>query len=833
MLDRVKPWADIDDEHEHEHEHEHEQEQVISRDARVLAINTSAGIGKTTMATYEAIKRGLKIEVYMPTHELANEFAIRARDRHPRVSIVCIKGRARFLDDEKSTRMCERYPIIKDLNDKGINSLFKLMCKIGLEEDGGVCENYHKCPFIKQYEANAQITIYPHIFLGYPRSMLDKNKPGLAIIDEDFFGSIELGSEGVCRWKVKSLSSIKVPILATLADVLIKKEPLLPTLRKLYPNLAVDLKRLLKERKIFAPDIKPGMSDEDCSRAISNIKTNKVDVIPLLEVLMEAIDKDKVDTSKIWFDHSKEVVRISNVRQLDRLKNVPTLILDGTMNQGVVKHFFKKVEYHEIQVTRKFQGHTVQIYDSPFAKRRFNKDTNNKAESDLKDISKKLENLVSEYGYGLVVSYKDVVDKLILPSGCMSAYFGNLRGKNEWEHLNWVCVIGRHQLPVEAVENRARAHYGDDDPPLEITGTIDKKLVGYQLRGGWEAGMFVDHHQDERVQSFFNQTRESEVEQAIDRIRLLFSNKYKSVFLLTNLPVNVEVDTLMTFKQWVGEDKSTLLHKAWWEGVKTDHGLQYGVLPLNTLWLWNNVGFDNGEDYSPERKKRIVKQMFENAGDRAEIPYIYSIWNLGLTRYCKGKNGHKNRFLSIWGRKFREEILNKILDPVSLTLTEVGGAGGGGTDRPPPHIILTHTHKKPISQAALDSAYKVGLFRGGFCQESGATKGVVPGRYPLFPIPIPNQEKILTINVHASDGVLIVTANPQSRWVKDLIETCNNKQRPYHIVSPYKINPVQFRRWATQNQVEVMFVLGADNIKYADASRVFNSLFHARQPCRI
>jgi hypothetical protein len=60
-------------------------------------------------------------------------------------------------------------------------------------------------------------------------------------------------------------------------------------------------------------------------------------------------------------------------------------------------------------------------------------------------------------------------------------------------------------------------------------------------------------HPDRRVQAVVEQAREAEMIQAIDRLRLIHNEKRKTVYILCNIPLDLPVDELVTWKQLTGD----------------------------------------------------------------------------------------------------------------------------------------------------------------------------------------------------------------------------------------------------------------------------------------
>jgi hypothetical protein len=61
-------------------------------------------------------------------------------------------------------------------------------------------------------------------------------------------------------------------------------------------------------------------------------------------------------------------------------------------------------------------------------------------------------------------------------------------------------------------------------------------------------------HPDRRVQAVVEQVREAEMVQAIDRLRLIHSEREKLVLILCNIPLDLPIDELVTWRELAGDD---------------------------------------------------------------------------------------------------------------------------------------------------------------------------------------------------------------------------------------------------------------------------------------
>jgi hypothetical protein len=144
--------------------------------------------------------------------------------------------------------------------------------------------------------------------------------------------------------------------------------------------------------------------------------------------------------------------------------------------------------------------------------------------------------------------------------GAEIAYFGNLRGSNEFEGHDTVIILGRDEPSVRDAEQRAMAIWYDTKEPIEEMRANSKGHVNYRklvrhypMRDGSRKRARVSIHPDARVQAIVEQTREAEMVQAIDRLRLIYTKKRKTVYILCSIPLDIPIDELVTWKQLTGD----------------------------------------------------------------------------------------------------------------------------------------------------------------------------------------------------------------------------------------------------------------------------------------
>ncbi len=208
----------------------------------------------------------------------------------------------------------------------------------------------------------------------------------------------------------------------------------------------------------------------------------------------------------------------------------------------------------------------------------------------------------------------EVALKPRLAPNVLTGHFAGVRGSNAYEHCAAGANIGREQASPLAVEDMARALFSDDPEPLNLTGGYVKETRGIRMRDGSAVPVEVWVHPDPRVQALLELVRERELEQGMDRLRLIHNTETKHWYNMCNVPLDVTVDRVIT--------RAQLLHEA---TGRMDNGRQgkgrrfygsrlkeavrrgNGVLPLSAAELVRLHGGEGGLWGSETAAKRDLE----------------------------------------------------------------------------------------------------------------------------------------------------------------------------------------------------------------------------------
>jgi hypothetical protein len=297
----------------------------------------------------------------------------------------------------------------------------------------------------------------------------------------------------------------------------------------------------------------------------------------------------KVKKDEAWVDERQDRVFVHWLRRVMVPVNAALLLIDADASLAVNRRIFgDRLEEQSIRVRR--NAHVIQVHSTRCAKYRLTAGGPD-ADRMLRQVRALIERESREGKRVLVVTYKAVRCLLtgetpeddIGPYGrcgtAAVAHFGNIRGSDDFKDCDTVVVIGRYQPPVHAVESAARALWATDPVPLGLVGSDGRwssEPRGYTLRSGERAGVEIERHPDDRAQLVLELMREAETVQSVDRLRLVHRAEPGRVLLISNLPVDVDVDELTDWKGMMAMGEPNRLERAF---------EQKGAVPLSASEL--------------------------------------------------------------------------------------------------------------------------------------------------------------------------------------------------------------------------------------------------------
>jgi hypothetical protein len=316
----------------------------------------------------------------------------------------------------------------------------------------------------------------------------------------------------------------------------------------------------------------PFSADITQSRNVRSAKQYKA-LTKLLEIAAREIEdqgKDSLgqlvhDNRKTRNNNRKNDIVICEHKPIRVTRSAPVLYLDATADPIITEAYLPALQYHQIDVHQ--LAVVSQVHDRTGSKHFWNskigpeqenlsEPTYDARHNDLASLITIVNEWVKAGESPLVVGNKDLCEFLRdhprLDAGVAVAHFMSLRGSNVYEDRSVVFITGRNQPPIDEIEQQARAIFGNSGNPLSYDDKENLPLdqVDYWLSARSPhapAAMTVPSFSDPRIEAVQKQIREAETVQAIARLRLVWADYQKRVFLLSNLPVEMPVDHLIEF----------------------------------------------------------------------------------------------------------------------------------------------------------------------------------------------------------------------------------------------------------------------------------------------
>ena len=588
----------------------------VNHSPPVVGIKAGAGLGKTGAALEQiAAVPGIEqmnVEIYVPDHRLAQELSERAKRAAPHLRVLVIRGRGANTAD--GAAMCQKAPLAEQIGKAGLNVMGHL-CR--LKGKGGAepqeCEFAKTCRYLAQFRENRPaIRILAHASMFVARNK-ELPEPDLIVIDELFWRdavshkrlALDRLTE-VGRWHVRPRSTKRAKfdseeerVAEAFAQVKARKEAddrkqdaedFARRVRSAFedgrdPRSVVSA----EEAGIVAsvewgsrggPSITPGMEHksqinawqswqrDECAKAgrFWNLLAAEHDHPdrPIQRIVLER-DAPTPDGDR------RHLLHLHHRRDLT-LPAVPVILLDADLDPVITAKFWPHVRVVQIPVRQ--QAEIVQVVDRSCSMRFLlgsGDGDQQRADNRLRELERFTGRVLADGG--LFVSYKAALDRIKLPAGVDGVHLGNLRGRDSYKHHDVAVIAGRLEPSVGKLEEMARAMFGDEAEALATVTPGDHggtryptKQRCYRTTGGTAGGSVdVSVHPDPRAQAMLEQIREREIEQAVARLRLVHRGRPATVYLLTNLPLNLEIAEVTTWNALARDREAEAVRR--WAGV--------------------------------------------------------------------------------------------------------------------------------------------------------------------------------------------------------------------------------------------------------------------------
>jgi len=242
---------------------------------------------------------------------------------------------------------------------------------------------------------------------------------------------------------------------------------------------------------------------------------------------------------------------ISRLKQLRCGKDKPFLHLDGTGDILVGRSLFgDDLTHHHYPVER--NAKVTQVTGRSFSKQSICGFRNNGRHDGCSEDGKAaefrsaLKEVIAQMPEAAVIGSKSVISTLGLEGAARACHFGALRGLNSFEGFAKIMIIGREQPASVDIDRIARAFASANGQPYQVG---DYFMEERTLRGASVSeSIGVLRHPDIWGDRILRQVREAEIEQAVDRIRLIHNEHPKEVYLLSPVVLDITVDRIV---KWI------------------------------------------------------------------------------------------------------------------------------------------------------------------------------------------------------------------------------------------------------------------------------------------
>ncbi|MFC7478204.1 hypothetical protein ACFQS7_27920 [Dankookia sp. GCM10030260] len=558
---------------------------------RRMLVLSPAGSGKSTLtACHVAQAAGALGTVWFAVPRIENAEAIAVLI--PGAAVV--RGRSQVNpEDPEGGRMCLRHTTAEAVAHAGL-PVSTSLCDDG---EGRVCpfKADGSCPYQKQRRwlrsGEVRVFIVTHNYLSLAAAPMPP--PDVVIVDErciepfirqDEIGFDRLLPDAMENWQAVGLNAAMAyrRVMAIVRDALTDPAGTLAGLRARgiidpsHLQSAIDYARMIEDRE-FVGDISPTMDDaEVIARAEHFVRSELGTIRKMLLALALELNQPRDQVHGVVFNPSKSVRVNGRLERQARITvyhrkmpafgaKVPLLLLDASGDLVISRAIFGK-NLDDVVAVCDRKVETIQVLDTTFARSSLvglntqglplSGTSVAKAERLREEIAEVINALGHKHQGAFFLASNKPVEKLLaskLNVEILTGHYGNLRGRNDIQHCVAGATLGREQPPATAMEDLARAIWADDPESLFLPGHYEKVTRGIRMRDGSAVPVKVDVHLDSRVQRMLELHREREGEQAGDRLRLIHNTERKTLYVLSNVPQDLTVDRVVTWRQLVHE----------------------------------------------------------------------------------------------------------------------------------------------------------------------------------------------------------------------------------------------------------------------------------------
>jgi len=539
---------------------------VAGVEGPVLAVAASPGAGKSRVAREVLAERlaelGGDVAFHAPTLALAEEAAEHFRQLG--VQAVVVRGREALRPDGAGP-MCQRAGLVELLKKAGLEVGANICQRKGAGGAVEVCPHRSGCPWVEQWQglpSGPVVRCLSHAHLWLPDAS-GRGEPALRVVDESCWGG--------------ALGEAEVPLTGWLGP------------RRCKPELAADIQKAAvqvlevlragsgllalphspEELRAYASGehgggvihAGPASSDEEIAAAArmrGNLDKGAGARAAVWRLLAEAKEAGR--------DTCERVARAGEglrVYWRKAMPEGPVVLLDADADPEILRALWPERAVELVKAELRPVAHVVQVADKSFSKRALlgleGKGGGEELRAEVVGLVR-LEALRqrAEGGGGvLAVASKAVVARLFADAGRPAprlgaelhgarwAWYGPAtRGLNAWRAFGVVVLLGREELPPEALAGQARALFGDGPEPLALpepdgSGAVlpPEAALPVLMADGSARALVGRAYAEPRLRALQMQHREHGLRQGAERLRLAHAPSPKRVLVLSRVPV--------------------------------------------------------------------------------------------------------------------------------------------------------------------------------------------------------------------------------------------------------------------------------------------------------
>jgi phage/plasmid primase-like uncharacterized protein len=591
---------------------------IAQQPAPVLAIAASPGAGKSriareVLAEFDlAAFGGGDVVFTAPTLQLAEEAA--EHTQKLRAGGHMTRGRP-AINPATGQPMCARSELADAVAKAGL-SVKPTLCE-RRQKDGPpvLCPHFYTCSYLRQWqdlEEAPALRFEASAYLAFPGDGSGR-ATGLRVIDESIWQlftrkadlpldrwlrprhvSPQGGKDGPAEADKAAAAAMAESMTKAAQDVLSAlqdgKSPLA------LPYTAEQFRAFAQaERGPDVLSIWPSRDDAEIAKALAEFEAagdpDAGKRAAVWRILADCAERGLPDTERLQLVRDAPINGTKEKRDVLRAtwfaeppRDVPALLLDADATPEIVDRMFPGADL--VRVDLRPNAEVLQVTDKTFSKASLQRKTVRaqlvslvRAEVFAAQCAREREGGNSaKQGGVLVIASKAVVRQFFEDAG---HNFDNMSGKeisdfmratplhgarwlwfgpaalglNDWQHFDTAVVIGREELPLQALQDDARAMFGDTGEPLDLISetkgsNIPEAVLPYLMADGSGAAVKARAHPDKRVRALQAQRRELATRQGFERLRLATAERRKRVVLVCKVPVpGLPVDRLVTMQE--------------------------------------------------------------------------------------------------------------------------------------------------------------------------------------------------------------------------------------------------------------------------------------------